>query len=467
MAGVRHDCVSCCVQTHIIPSDNRPIGGDSTSRNFPIPVSGCNKYAETIVAADDVSLIHIERIIAAVSSNPRALCPETNNDTRITWNRNHPSHIRADVISGNDGAIRINSFHVNSPGVAGDDISLEFVADAIAICTKSSIVGTAINNNSVSSIANGCISSGAQSDQIAGKHVVVCALFPNPDAISIVPRDHISLKLIPDSISVCTDEITVSSANHMNTRTRVPQVQHPGDIGANVVANHNIIVGGGSSDEDSITGVSTDDVSINRRDSTDDVVTCSRINQNSEQAVANRCTSNCVGADEIPSNLMLIGANTSDPNPGIVVSRDDIVANHTLRCGSGRCHTSKTGCSTDIDSGESVAEIQAAGDVRSNPVALYCRARCCTTDNGDPTLAVSRNEVSLASGRTADGRIGRSIHKYSPSTICLGGCSTRIQAHEITLERVVQGCCAADIDAHSEEAINSQACYQATAASDG
>ena len=85
--------------------------------------------------------------------------------------------------------------------------------------------------------------------------------------------------------------------------------------------------------------------------------------------VAYRFASRSICANQISINLCVV-CTTVDPKSSVVISRDDVVANDTLRWGPSGSHAAETGGVTDIDSRQSVAAIQASGDVRSNPISF-------------------------------------------------------------------------------------------------
>ena len=105
-------------------------------------------------------------------------------------------------------------------------------------------------------------------------------------------------------------------------------------------------------------------------------------------SVAQRFATRSICANQITVNLRVV-CTTIDPKPSVVISRDDVVANFTLRWGSGGSDAAETGGVTDIDSRQCVAAILASGDVRSNPISFDRYAGCRTSNNSDPTLAVT------------------------------------------------------------------------------
>ena len=112
------------------------------------------------------------------------------------------------------------------------------------------------------------------------------------------------------------------------------------------------------------------------------------LNMDAVVSVAYRFATRSICANQITINLRVV-CTTIDPKPSVVISRDDVVTNDTLRWGSGGSHAAETGGVTDIDSRQSVAAIQASGDVRSNPISFDRCAGCRTSNNTDPTLVVT------------------------------------------------------------------------------
>ena len=223
------------VQTDVVAGDHGPVSGNPTDSHQTGPKRCRNLNSHPAVTADHIAFVDVERVITAIRSNSSVLSAVANRDSRIAGNREHSGNVCANVVSCYDRTTCARSLDQRLPEISRENVPFKAVADTISICADLGVVWPAYNRESSSVIPDCCIARRVHTHQVPGNDVVIGSFVSKPDAVGIIPGDHIPFKLITRSISIGSNDITVSTSDDDHSNVAIPQVLAAGYTCSDVI----------------------------------------------------------------------------------------------------------------------------------------------------------------------------------------------------------------------------------------
>ena len=330
--------------------------------------------------------------------------------------------VRLEDVAGRPGAAEGDPFD----GVGGDDVGEDLVP------------GRTVDHDPVVTIAErqGAVDVGADLvplDDVAGR-----GRAEKLDPVGRVARDHVARAHDRPADRVARGVQDVD-ARPRGARA-VGDRPHPGRVGADQVADDEVAGGPGARDRHADRDVARDQVRVAERQAADRVVR-RLVDQDADQAVADRLLAHQVGADVVAIDEVAGGGRAVDPDPGPLEGRA-VARDHVAR------PDERAGGVEDQDSGDPVADRRLARQVCADQVVPDQGRR--TRLDRDPDVGVARDQVRVAQVRPTDRDEGRP-HRHGAVLAVADRSPGQLDAVEAVADRLLAGLIGADQVADDED----------------